>query len=248
MKEIYKWFKRNMIVLYIGIAVLTIAVIVVAITLKEKYDINQIRVFYSDFKMRVEEFENTVAALENKYMIFIVLMMLFAFKSFVPMYPLSALYIISGIVYRPIIAILINLMGVYLLITIKYFYGRHNGGGNMERIVSRSEKLQNVVEDEKNVWLLFVFRLVPGLPMNSVSQMYGSLDYKYLDFCIISLAGVLPKVVIYSILGNSVLHPFSLQFIISISALVLFSISSAWGVRKIFKYIEKRKNFSDEVD
>ena len=234
--------------MYIVAAVLVIAGVIVVVGVREKYDISQIRSFYEEFRLGVEDFENTVASLENKYMIFFVLMVLYAFKSFVPLYPLSALYIISGIVYSPVLAAAINLAGVYLLITIKYFYGKHNGGGNLELIVSRSEILQNIIENEKNVWLLFIFRLFPGIPVNSVSQNYGPIEYKYLYNCIVSLGGILPRVVIYSILGNAVLHPFSLQFILSISALVLFSISSSWGLRKIFKYIEKRKNFGNEVD
>ena len=133
------------------------------------------------------------------------------------------------------------MLGLFINISIKYYYGYLTGGGHAGKLVSRYELLREAVEPEGGkVWILFLLRLFPGTPTNMVSRLYGSMAYRYSEYCIASLTGFLPRMILYTLIGNSVFQPLSARFIVSVSLLIVFSVACACGLRYLFNRGDKK--------
>ena len=89
--------------------------------------------------------------------------------------------------------------------------------------------------------LLFVFRLVPSFPINTISQLYGSMEYTYWKYILISLAGFAPKLLSYSFIGRNVYDPLSWSFILPIVVLLVLSGLSILLLNWSLELIEQRR-------
>ena len=170
--------------------------------------------YLSDAQLKVEQ-------LDDKVYIVMMLMFLFAFKAFIPLYPLSILCAISGVVFPVYIAIPLNMAGMSLHYTIKYVWGKRMGPGGANLILKKNETIRRIIQkdDVGNPWLLVLFRIIPFFPVNPVSQLYGSMGFKYWKFLILSLLGYMPLLCSYTIVGRNAYNPLSAGFLVPLMIL-----------------------------
>jgi uncharacterized membrane protein YdjX (TVP38/TMEM64 family) len=193
---------------------------------------------------KLNEFEMTVASLPNKWLVLVAVLALFCLKVFVPI-PIPTICLISGIVFPSQASFIINVIGVSLLLTIKFFWGKRFGPGAVSKLYKKNEAVTSVLESKQgrgNPWLLFGLRIVPYAPLNMVSQIYGSMNCEYDLFMIISLLGFLPKLLSYTLIGQNVFNPFSLAFILPIVILLMLSGVSLIGFNLLLERIQKQKS------
>ena len=69
----------------------------------------------------------------------------------------------------------------------------------------------------------FFLRLFPCIPINSVSQLYGTSDIGYWKYLVVSLLGFSYKLFSYTIIGRNVYDPLSAKFMLPFVFLFLFS-------------------------
>lgn len=194
-------------------------------------------------QVKLSEFENFVASLPNKWLVLVAVLFLFCLKAFVPI-PIPTICLISGIVFPSYASFIINVVGVSLLLTIKFFWGKRFGPGAVSKLYKKNEAITNALESKAgrgNPWLLFGLRIVPYAPLNMVSQIYGSMNCEYDLFMIISLLGFLPKLLSYTLIGQNVFNPFSLAFILPIVILFMISGVSLIGFNLLLEAIQKQK-------
>lgn len=178
------------------------------------------------------------------YLIF-TLMFLFAFKAFIPIYPISIVCAATGAVFPFYFALPINIIGMGLHYTLKYVWGKRIGPGGVNVILKRNESLRIITRKDGrgNPWLLVFFRLLPCVPVNPVSQLYGSMGFNYWKFLGLSLAGNLPLLISYTVVGRHVYNPFSAGFLVPL--IIIASLSSAAcylaGVVLYYKKKKRRK-------
>ena len=193
---------------------------------------------------KLNEFEIFVASLPNKWLVLVAVLLLFCAKAFLPI-PIPTICLISGIVFPSQVSFIINVVGVSILLTIKFFWGKRFGPGAVSKLYKKNESITNVLESKEgrgNPWLLFGLRIVPYAPLNMVSQIYGSMNCEYDLFMIISLLGFLPKLLSYTLIGQNVFNPFSLAFILPIVILFMISGLSLIGFNLILERIQKQKS------
>ena len=158
--------------------------------------------------------------------------------------PITAVCVIAGMVFPTPIAVAVNFAGMTLLMTIKFYWGKHLGGGTIHKILTRYDNVRRMMESGKRStdWILVLFRLVPYFPINSISQLYGALEYDYWKFILLSLLGFTPKIISYSMIGRHVYNPFSLAFMLPI--VIIFTISgvSILAVNKFIDIVANNKN------
>lgn len=190
---------------------------------------------YDEIMRRLAEFEYSVATLPYRGLVIVAILLIYLSKSFVPL-PISAVCVIAGMAFPLPYAVLINIVGFSLLCIIKYFWGKHIGGGLVHKLLLKSEDIERILEkadDKAKGALLVGFRLVPSFPINTISQVYGAMRYDLKWYMLLSVAGFLPKLVSYSVIGRNVYDPFSMAFILPF--VILFTISglSLFGVNKM---------------
>lgn len=235
-----KWNRKRIINL---IAVILITAGIVLLVAAILFSIDGFTQKIRDFQAKLHEFELLVASLPNKWLVLIAVLLLFAAKAFLPI-PIPTICLISGIVFPSEASFIINIIGVSLLLTIKFFWGKRFGPGAVGKLYSKNEAITGVLESKAgrgNPWLLFGLRIVPYAPLNMVSQIYGSMNCGYDKFMLISLLGFMPKLLSYTIIGQNVFNPFSLAFILPIVILLMLSGISLIVFNMILESIQKSK-------
>lgn len=146
-------------------------------------------------------------------------------KAVIPWFPISCICVAAGVLFNWYYAILINIAGLIILFSIKFFWGRRFGGGNAEKILQKYDSAHNFIDKSQvgSPIVLFVLRLVPCIPVNSVSGLYGSTDISYPKFILVSLAGFTYKLFSYTVIGRNVFDPASASFIVPFIILSVFS-------------------------
>lgn len=221
--DLNRTHKRYRILNIVSIIMLSAAAALFIWTLISKID--AIRIRYEDFQAALWEFEIFITTLPRKWLVILAIFLLFALKCFVPVIPLSAMFIMSGMVFRVQYATFINIIGLMILLSIRYYRGYRSGSGQTGKLLKKSELLTEFLklEENGNSHMLFLFRLIPIIPVNTVSQLYGSLDFKYEKYLLISLLGFAPRLISYSVIGRHVYDPFSVGFLLPIIILLLIS-------------------------
>lgn len=208
--------------------------------------------WYSTYQDTLVELENRVMSINNTntLMFVSVVMLLYLVKSVIPILPISAMCFLTGAVMSVYAALAVNICGLVMMMTLKFYWGKKLGGGGVHKILKMNGDILTMFKHDGKAspWLLFVFRLVPSFPVNSVSQLYGAMNYKYLDFIIISLGGFMPKLVSYTIVGRNIFDPLSSSFLTPL--IVIFSITgiSMLTINVIITSQEKGKKSDEKLN
>lgn len=216
-----------------GITLLVVAAVLLIISFL--MHLEPVQVKYAQWLTYLDDFEYQIATLENKGTILVVLFLLFLVRCLIAFYPLSVILVISGVVFNSWGAFFINMGGMALGIAIRYYTGKEMGEGYTLRLLRKYPIFDAILEKNglSNAVLLFLFRLFPGVPPNSVSQIYGSLQFPFKKYMLISLAGIAPRILTYSFIGKSVTDPLSPSFLAPIIVLLTLSGISLLGFHAI---------------
>ena len=167
----------------------------------------------------------------------------FALKALVPWFPIPCLCVVSAVLFEWYYAIIINIAGMVVLFTIKFFWGKRFGGGNAEKILAKYDTAHNFIDSSKlgSGLVLFLLRFMPCIPINSVSCLYGTTYISYWSYIIISVAGFTYKLFSYTVIGRNVFDPASVSFVLPFILLLIFSgmallfLSGAFEIRSLTK-------------
>ena len=224
---------------FIAAAALLVIVIVM--------QIDKVQVRYQQYLDILREFENVVAALGNRWLIIIVIFLLYILRSLTPIYPYPALYIITAMVFPARYALLIDGAGMAFTFAFRYYTGIQMGEGWMNKALHRHPAINTAftTEGKSDPWVLFALRYVPIFPLNTVSQLYGAFEYPFWKYFIISMVAYVPKLISYTYIGNNVYDPLSGRFYIPLIALLVLSGTSFFLMQAIlgltFKFSKKNK-------
>ena len=174
----------------------------------------------------LERVDAAVARLETPIEIILCIFALYIAKCQLPI-PLSALCVISGMVFPLGPALALNVLFLFFFFSVKYVEGTFLGGGWTGMILNINNL--RFVRDwihfkgNGNPYVLAVTRLVPIIPVGMVSKYYGSMHYDFVYYSLLSMLGFAPRLFIYTKLGTQFTNPFSATFITTLMVIVAFS-------------------------
>ena len=184
--------------------------------------------WYLEYQNWMDALHDQVMSLQSIWLILLAVLVLYAARSWLPV-PISMLVVITGVMLPMYLSVAMNISGLIALFSVRYFWGKKRGGGQVKKLISRQQDIADYIENGRSSkgWLLFVFRLLPNFALNSTSQLYGAMKFDYTDFLLISIVGYLPKLITYTVLGRNVSQPLSPQFIVPlIIAFALLGLST----------------------
>ena len=196
---------------------------------------------YSQARIKLSELEETIVHLDNALLFTGAVMLLFAVKSFFPIYATSTVCFLTGVVLPMYVAIPVNVLGFIVLITIHYYWGKRFGAGNAWKMITKVDVLRKLIQQDGkgNPALLIALRLVPGMPVNSISGIYGSFNFEYWRFVLLSVIGFMPKLISFTFVGRNVYDPLSPGFLLPIMILLFISGVSVLSVNGVWTSVEK---------
>lgn len=231
--------KQKKYLLFGGLIFVALGIAVGALLFSLQYE--ELWLWYGKTQQKLLELEEYIAHLDKVWQFFAAIMLLFAVKSFFPIYATSTVCFLSGVVLPVYLAIPVNVLGFVVLITIRYFCGRKFGAGGAWRVIRKTDKLKRLIcqDGRGNPALLIALRLIPSIPVNSISGIYGSFKFGYWRFVLLSVIGFLPKIISFTLVGRNVYDPLSAGFLLPIMILLLVTGFSLLSVNGVWTTVEK---------
>lgn len=232
LQRLFDFFKQKKYRILVGAVLLIAAAVLIA------YFIHDYTFFvgvYGDYQKMNAGFEKWILSIENKPLAFLLILVLFGLKTFVFILPYNAIYLLSGVMFSLPMAFFVNVTGTIIQLTLSFYKGRHFQSV-LPKFLLRFRKLNRVLErDGGNLMLLFGMRIVPFFPLNTVSELYGGGSCSYFAFIIVSIVGLIPKLVGYTLIGKAVFNPLSPSFLIPFLMLIVTSVAAAYFFDKFIK-------------
>lgn len=162
---------------------------------------------------------------ENAMLAAMIVLLFFALKSLTIVFPLSILYLASGILFQPVIAVLISTAGLAITITIPipYWIGRYSGKQIVQEICQKYPKAGMVAkyQETNTFFACFITRIVGFLPGDIVSIYFGACDTAYLIYLAAGVLGSSLSIITTTLLGEKISDPFSVEFMIVLLCRIL---------------------------
>lgn len=173
----------------------------------------------------------------NKRFVVPFLLMLFAVKSVTIVFYMGILFVASGILLPLPWALVVNVLGAMITALIPYALGRKAGEPIVENLIRKHPKLGYVrhFNDGGAFLTTMMLRLITVLPSDPISMYLGAVKTGLWAYVAGSLAGYMPDIVIFTVVGKSVLEPDSPMFVTAAViklALLAFSLFAAWLMRR----------------
>lgn len=245
--------KPKKLLLFSGLILLALSLAVAVLLFSLQFE--ELWRWYAQAKQRLSDLEQSIAHIDKVWQFIGAILLLFAIKSFFPIYPTSTVCFLTGVVLPMHLAIPVNVLGFVVLLTVRYYWGRRFGAGNAWKLISKTDILRKLIQQDGkgNPALLIALRLIPCMPINSISGIYGSFDFGYGKFILLSVIGFMPKLISFTFVGRNVYDPLSSGFLLPIMVLLFvsgisaLSVNGVWTtVEKIIEYSKKKKNIKLE--
>lgn len=212
-------------IVYIAAAVCFILAIALIVLIRLLHT-DGIAQWYSRWTAALMHYEQSVENIDEKWIAALFIEANFILKSFIPWLPISLLCFATGVIFKWYIAIPINIIGLATQFTIKYFWGKWRGGGNAQKLIAKNPSAYKVLSENDKIGspiVLFASRFMPCMPVNAISQLYGSYDFSYWKYLVISILGFSYKLYSYTLVGRNVFDPLATKVLLPLIPLFFFS-------------------------
>lgn len=161
-------------------------------------------------------------------------------KSVLFIIPASLIYISVGMAFTPFEAILINLIGIIIEISVTYLLGIFLGGDYVNKLLAKSKGGKKILEAKINSRLsvLLPVRALPVFPIDFVSLFLGASRCPFIKYFFASVIGIMPRVILFTILGDGIYDYIPIHLIIK---LVIFAIPIGVLIYLVRHFIKLRK-------
>lgn len=176
--------------------------------------------------------------LQNSAWAAVFLLLLYAGKTLSLVFPLKVPQLAAGLLLPTVPAVLVNLAGIGVSAAVGYGMGRLLGRDAVQRVTDKNPRLAALLEEQNSDVLFFSFflRSLVFLPLDAVSLYFGAADADFGAYLLGSLAGMLPNVILSTLMGAALTDPKSPAFLLSTAGFLLLSAGSAlWYILRRHK-------------
>ncbi len=165
---------------------------------------------------------------------------IYGVKGAVFVIPASLVYISVGMAFPTAQAVIINLCGIAIEITVSYLFGLLVGGEYVNNLLKKSKGGEKILalEDKNKFASIFVIRFLPVFPIDFASLFFGSMKIPFAKYFLASLLGIAPRVILFTVLGDAAYDYIPMKLIIG---LIICAVPIS-AVYIIIKWIKDRKS------
>jgi len=196
---------------------------------------------YEDFKTM--DIRGLVAASATTAAAVATIWGIYLLKSMVFVIPASLIYIAVGMAFPAHWAILINAAGILIEISVSYLFGLIMGGPYVINKLQKIKYGDKILElhGKNKLSAIFAIRFLPVFPIDLVSLFLGAVRMRFLPYFLISAGGILPRVILFTVLGDGLYDYVPMQKIALVAAILLPVALIIW----VIKYALKAKKSED---
>ncbi len=143
---------------------------------------------------------------ENLLLAALLFIAIFALKTLSIVISSGIIYTASGIVFGMPLAILINLLGTFTMLTEGYFIGRSAGSGLVTELTGKYPKFRNftALKDMNPFLFAILLRMIKVLNYDLGSLYMGASGVPLLPFYTGSFTALLPEMILFSMAGDGI--------------------------------------------
>ena len=167
-----------------------------------------------------------------------VLLVLYAAKSATVFFPLIILQIAVGHLFSPWAALGLNFAGILIILTVPYLIGQAAGLDTIQKLIQKYPRFAGLVgkQQDNALFLCFFLRVISCLPGDVVTMYLGATKTPFWKNLLGGSLGILPGMILATLVGSSIQDPQSPAFWLSAILMVLLSLSS------LFLYVKSQYN------
>lgn len=157
-----------------------------------------------------------IASASSVYAAAAIVLAVYAVKAVVFVIPASLVYISVGMAFSTPVAVALNTIGIAIEITISYLLGKFLGGEKVQKMLENKngfDKLEKL-RDKGRFAFVFLLRFV-SFPIDFGSLFFGASGFAFPSYFLMSLAGILPRVIVLTILGYGIYELIPMRYIIT---------------------------------
>lgn len=213
---------------------ITVSVLIIALIIWKYDELKSI-----DIRALVEASSGVAAAVSA-------ILGIYLLKSLVFVVPASLIYIAVGLAFPTHWAILINAVGIVIEISATYLFGIIMGGPYVINKLKKVKYGDKILElhGKNRLSAIFVIRVLPIFPIDIVSLFLGAVRMRYLPYLLLSLGGILPRVILFTVLGDGLYDYVPMQKLAAAAAVLLPIALVIWVIR----YAMNSKKKEDEIE
>ena len=218
----------------IGLAArITVSVFIIALIIWKYEDLQNI-----DIRALVDSASNVFAAVGLIWGVYLL-------KSVTFVLPASLIYIAVGMCFPAHWAILINAVGIILEVSVSYLFGIIMGGPYVKNKLEKNKYGEKILalQEKNKLSAIFIIRVLPVFPIDIVSLLCGAVRMKFLQYFLVSLGGILPRVILFTILGDGIYDYFPMRKIVLVAAILIPVALVVWVIRYAVKMTKTENNY-----
>lgn len=145
-----------------------------------------------------------VSLSENIVVMSAIVLGVYILKSVVFVVPASLVYVAVGMIFPHTYAVILNLVGIALEVTVTYFLGMFIGSDVVYRFLAKKEKGKKLLEKDiqNKASVIIGIRAVPAFPIDFVSLFFGASKCSFPKYLGCSILGISWRVIAFTILGS----------------------------------------------
>lgn len=175
----------------------------------------------------------------------------YVLKGLVFVIPASLFYISVGMAFEPLTAVAVNLAGILLEVTVSYVFGRFLGGAYITKLLQSKKGGQRILEMQNKrsgAASVFVMRLLPVFPIDFVSLFLGGSKYPFVKYLLLSVAGIAPRVILFTLLGDTIYDYIPMRLIITLIVIAVPMAATAVLIRMLYRRKKSAKGENADHD
>lgn len=175
----------------------------------------------------------------------------YVLKGLVFVIPASLFYISVRMAFEPLTAVAVNLAGILLEVTVSYVFGRFLGGAYITKLLQSKKGGQRILEMQNKrsgAASVFVMRLLPVFPIDFVSLFLGGSKYPFVKYLLLSVAGIAPRVILFTLLGDTIYDYIPMRLIITLIVIAVPVAAIAVLIRMLYRRKKSAKGENADHD
>lgn len=222
-------------ILQITASILMLAMVVLCIYLTNKYNIKV---------QNIPELSKMITG--GTFAVAVGIIIFSVVKSFALVFPPAVVISICGYLMPNFaLALLINIISVFLSLTIPYYLGKFTGS-SMTEVLKKKYKVIKKIDDfagANEMKMTFVIKMSGLLPGDLSSLLFGAMNISFKNYFIGANLGMLPLILVYTGFGYALKNVAEAPWlpVIPVAAIIFFVIISSFITKKIIKDTKKNK-------
>ena len=174
------------------------------------------------------------------------LLLFYLLTSLTIFFPLLILEMSVGYLFPAPVALFLNFLGIWIVLTIPYWIGRTLGLRQVSKLIRKYPKFQAIIEKQQDhsFFLCFFLRVINCLPGDLVTMYLGATHTPFFHNLFGGALGVLPGMVLATFMGINIQNPSSPAFWISVALSVGLAVLSTM---LYYFYLKRQKGRENHV-